>query len=75
MQNRASRGMAKKQVNLVNPTRVSNRHPHPSAFEQNLSIFYNVFFCSFLHHMGLTTTVMVRSILLRGFDRQMADKD
>jgi len=29
---------------------------------------------SFLHHMGLNTTVMVRSILLRGFDRQMADK-
>jgi pyruvate/2-oxoglutarate dehydrogenase complex dihydrolipoamide dehydrogenase (E3) component len=24
--------------------------------------------------MGLPTTVMVRSILLRGFDRQMADK-
>lgn len=28
----------------------------------------------FLHGLGLDTTVMVRSILLRGFDQQMAEK-
>lgn len=28
----------------------------------------------FLHGMGLDVTVMVRSIFLRGFDQQMADK-
>lgn len=28
----------------------------------------------FLHAMGLDVTVMVRSIFLRGFDQQMADK-
>ena len=28
----------------------------------------------FLHGMGIDTTVMVRSILLRGFDQQLANK-
>lgn len=28
----------------------------------------------FLHALGLNVTVMVRSILLRGFDQQMAEK-